>query len=56
MNCASETGSEASNVNDCCSQRNKRSYRNPFDGTCELCPGTVCNAAAYIYTYVRILS
>ena len=41
MNCASETGSEASDVTECCAQRGKRSFRNPNDGTCQLCPGNV---------------
>lgn len=36
-NCAAETGSEAANAHECCKQRNKRSYRNPYDGTCQRC-------------------
>ena len=38
MNCASETGSEASNVTECCARRGMRSFRNPIDGTCQRCP------------------
>ena len=41
MNCASETGSPATDATDCCKQRNKRSYRNPVDGTCQDCEGNV---------------
>ena len=52
MNCASETGSPAVDANDCCAQRGKRSFRNPNDGTCELCPGTVCYS---MFTYTHIL-
>ena len=41
MNCASETGSPATDATDCCKQRNKRSYRNPVDGTCQDCEGNI---------------
>ncbi|XP_065891519.1 uncharacterized protein [Dysidea avara] len=36
-NCASETGDEVASYEDCCAMRNRRSFRNPNDGTCQLC-------------------
>ena len=43
-NCASETGTNATTLKECCSQPNRRSFRNPITGTCQLCPpGNVYN-------------
>ena len=55
MNCASETGTEASNVTECCARRNMRSFRNPIDGTCQRCPSTPGNVSTVIiFIYVLV--
>ena len=54
MNCASETGSEASNVTECCARRGMRSFRNPIDGTCQRCPpSTPGNISTVIHMYIH---
>ena len=45
-NCASETGINTTSAIECCSQPNRRSFRDPITGTCKLCrdlPGNVHN-------------
>ena len=39
MNCASETGIEARDASDCCRRPGRRSFRDPWDGTCHRCDG-----------------